>query len=64
MAPNNNIPTIQLTEVPIPISAVSEIDDTLKTFCWWLIYLKERRTIAEVEHKISSHFKKKNNFLL
>ena len=30
MAPNYNIPTIQLTEVPIPKLAVSEIDDTQK----------------------------------
>lgn len=28
MAPNNNVPTIQLTEIPIPTHAVSEIGDT------------------------------------
>lgn len=34
MSPNNHIPTIQLTEAPIAISAVSEIDDTLKKIRW------------------------------
>lgn len=32
MAPNNNVPTIQLTEVEIPKHVVSEIDDTQKTW--------------------------------